>query len=299
MASGPVAFVLSGGGKMASTEIGMLVALTEAGIRPDFVLGSSAGAMIGAVFAERADTSALSPAYECWTEILTAPPLRWSVPRGLYRLLSPTARQEAQDCLGSIIQRHTAARTFEELAVHYECNAVRLNTLREHWFDSGPLIPAVLSAGAAPGITSYAKVGGHTYFDGGFLDPIPLERALQLGARTVYILQTTDFSQESRFPQVLWRAGVVEGTFRLMFNSLLDDLPEGTEVHLLPIGRENPSHGLNLLRRVYGFDSAHARGEGERYMEMAYQATAAYLRFEGQVGNSARKRVGTRKHEGS
>ncbi|MQY07653.1 patatin-like phospholipase family protein [Actinomadura macrotermitis] len=298
MASGPIAFVLSGGGKMASTELGMLAALTEAGIHPDLVLGSSAGAMIGAVFADRAgraDTTGLDAVYECWTEILTARPLRWSVPHGLYRLVSPAARARARECLRTILERHIGARTFEELGVRFECNALQLNTMSEHWFGSGPLVPAVLAAGAAPAILSHTRVDGKVYLDGGFLDPVPLDRALQLGARTVYVLQASDFAHARRFPRALWEAGIAEGTFRIMFSSLLDNLPEGTEVHLLPIGRRNTPHGVNMIRQIYGFDAGRARDEGERYMEAAYRATAAYLRFESQTGRSARKRTGPRR----
>ncbi|POM27865.1 NTE family protein RssA [Actinomadura rubteroloni] len=293
--SGPVAFVLSGGGKMASTELGMLAALAEAGIRPDIVLGSSAGAIIGAAFADRSGAGVLGSVYDCWTEILTAPPLEWTIPHAVARLISPRARTEAQNCVRSIVQRHIKARTFDELAVHFECNAVQLGTLREHWFDSGPLIPALLSAGAAPAMIAHTKVDGANYIDGGFINPVPVDRALHLGARTVYVLQASDFSEAPSFPRTLWEKGPTEGSFRFLFDKLLRDLPEGTEVHLLPIGRRSPPHGLNMLRRIYGFDTARARYEGEHYMEAAYQATAAYLRLEGQVGKSARKRVGTRR----
>jgi NTE family protein len=291
--SGPVAFVLSGGGKMASTELGMLAALAEAEIRPDVVLGSSAGAIIGAAFADR--SSNLGPVYDCWTEILTAPALEWTIPHATARLISPRARARAKECLRSIVERHIRARTFDELAVPFECNALQVRSLRAHWFGSGPLVPALLAAGAAPGMVAHTKIGGESYIDGGFVDPVPVDRAVQLGARTVYVLQASDFGERPLFPRTLWETGLAEGSFRFLFEKFLRDLPEGVEVHLLPIGRRHPPHGLNMMRRIYGFDTAPAGREGEHYMEAAYQATAAYLRLEGQVGRSARRRIGTRR----
>ncbi|MFC0042723.1 patatin-like phospholipase family protein [Actinomadura rayongensis] len=288
--SGPVAFVLSGGGKMASTELGMLAALAEAEIRPDMVLGSSAGAIIGAAFADR--PGALGSVYDCWTEILTAPALKWTIPHATARLISASARARAQDCLRSIVERHIKARTFDELAVHFECNAIEMRSVREHWFDSGPLVPALLSAGAAPGMVAHTRIGGERYIDGGFVDPVPVDRAVRLGARTVYVLQASDFGETPHFPRTFWEAGFAEGSFRFVFEKLLRDLPDGVEVHLLPLGRRRTPHGLDMIRRIYGFDTAEAGREGEHYMEAAYQATAAYLRLEGQIGRSARKRVG-------
>ena len=55
-APGTVAFVLGGGGVLGATQVGMLRALLEAGVTPDLIVGTSVGAINGAVFA--ADPSA-------------------------------------------------------------------------------------------------------------------------------------------------------------------------------------------------------------------------------------------------
>ena len=57
-ASGPVAFVLSGGGSLGSIQVGMVQALYERGIRPDLIVGASAGALNGAFLASRPATVA-------------------------------------------------------------------------------------------------------------------------------------------------------------------------------------------------------------------------------------------------
>ena len=59
-ARGPVAFVLSGGGSLGAVQVGMLQALTESGIRPDLLIGTSVGA-VNAAWMARASPTTMEP----------------------------------------------------------------------------------------------------------------------------------------------------------------------------------------------------------------------------------------------
>ena len=64
-----VAFVLQGGGSLAAGQVGMLRALFEAGIRPDLVIGSSAGALNAVAFAQNPTTAGLDELQDLWSRL--------------------------------------------------------------------------------------------------------------------------------------------------------------------------------------------------------------------------------------
>ena len=72
--------------------------------------------------------------------------------------------------------------TFEELPVRFQVCAASIERAAEHWFDSGPVVDAVVASAAVPGLLPPAKVGDEHYLDGGIVNSIPLGRAVQLGA---------------------------------------------------------------------------------------------------------------------
>lgn len=61
-----VAFVLQGGASLAAVQVGMLRALTESGIRPDLVVGSSAGALNAVAFAQDPTSNGLDQLHQLW-----------------------------------------------------------------------------------------------------------------------------------------------------------------------------------------------------------------------------------------
>lgn len=80
--AGPIAFVLSGGGSIGSIQVGMLHALYERGVRPDFIVASSAGALIGAFLASRpATVTTAQELGRIWSELRSREvfPIRLSV----------------------------------------------------------------------------------------------------------------------------------------------------------------------------------------------------------------------------
>src|SRR3954464_10621826 len=64
-----VAFVLQGGGSLAAGQVGMLRALFEAGVRPDLLIGSSAGALNAVAFAQNPTTAGLDELHELWSRL--------------------------------------------------------------------------------------------------------------------------------------------------------------------------------------------------------------------------------------
>lgn len=262
----PVAFVLSGGGNLGALQIGMLRALVERDIRPDLVIGCSVGAINGAGLAEDPTLVGVGRLERLWRE-LDGKDL---MPSGfLPRAVGLARKGEAihdNEGLRRALEDQLAARTFEDLAVPFQCVATDVLGVREVWFGSGPLVEPILASAALPAVYPAVEIDGVRYLDGAIVDDVPMGRAVELGARTVYVLQVGAFSRprpEPRRPldvaiQAYWIAR------HHRFKRELAAVPPAVTVHLLPTG-QTPSMRYNDFTR-----SAELIG-------LAYAASSDYL----------------------
>jgi hypothetical protein len=147
---GPVAFVLGGGGLLGASEIGMLRALFEAGRRPDLVVGTSVGALNGALVAADPTPASLDRLAALWRSMSTNEV--FSV--GLARLRD-VARHRTHlhpiTPLRDLVDRELGHARIEDLAVPFQCCAASIERAAETWFSSGPVSAAVTASCAVPG----------------------------------------------------------------------------------------------------------------------------------------------------
>jgi NTE family protein len=264
------AFVLGGGGVLGAVEVGMLRALLEAGIRPDVVVGTSVGALNGAFFAADPTPTAVARLGELWQELSGGDVFGGSViSRARTALRTGTSLHSAEP-LRALLNRHLPA-TFEDLAVPFSCVAASIERAAERWFDSGPLTEAVLASCAVPGLFPPARIGDEHYLDGGLVHSIPVGRAVQLGATTIYVLQVGRIERDLVAPTRLWQVGTVafEVVRRHRFAADMAGLPAGVTAHVLPTGDTAPSLREDLRYR----DTARVTAR----VQTAYAATCAYL----------------------
>jgi NTE family protein len=114
------------------------------------------------------------------------------------------------------------------------------------------------------------KIGDEHYLDGGLVNSIPVGRAVELGARTVYVLQVGRIERPLTAPERPWEVATVafEIARRHRFAADMAALPPEVEVHVLPTG----AGGDDLSPLGYrSFDRAQSR------IDRAYEATSAYL----------------------
>lgn len=269
-ARGPVALVLGGGGILGASEVGMLRALLDAGVRPDIVVGTSVGAINGALVAADPTRDAVERLTSLWTQATRAGVFTDSWWRQAVRVARLGTHLHSSDSLRDLLTEHLPDRPIEDLAVHFECVAARIETASARWFDRGPVVEAVLASCAVPGLLPAVTIDGAHYLDGGLVHSIPIARALALGARRVYVLQVGRIEHPLQAPRRAWEVGVVafEIARRHRFNEELASVPEGIEVHVLPTGMVG-SPSLSLRYR----GAAHVR---ER-IDQAFAATSEYL----------------------
>lgn len=154
--------VLSGGGARGYAHLGALRALTEHGIFPDVIAGTSVGSLIGVLYADGHTPDELftyAKSIKLW-ELVES-----TIPRvGLFKATG----------IGAILRKHLRVKTFEELklpmnviAADIECGEVKV-------FNSGKIIPAITASCSVPIIFTPVEINGHHYVDGGLLKNFPV-----------------------------------------------------------------------------------------------------------------------------
>jgi NTE family protein len=262
----PVAFVLSGGGNLGALQIGMMRALLEHDIRPDLILGCSVGAINGAGLAEDPTLAGTLRLERLWRALdgKELMPAGW-LPNAVAIARRGEAIHESHG-LRRHLEQTLTARTFEELSVPFQCVATDVAGVREVWFRSGPLIQPILASAALPAVYPAVEIDGVRYLDGGIVDDVPMSRAVELGARTLYVLQVGLFSRPRPEPKrpldVAVQAYWIARHHR--FKRELAAMPSDIELHLLPTGQA-PLMRYNDFTRT------------SELISLAYEASSAYL----------------------
>jgi NTE family protein len=263
--TGGTAFVLGGGGVLGAAEVGMLQALSEAGIRPDLVVGTSVGAINGALVAADPTPGAVDRLRGVWEELASRRVFAGSVLGRVGTLARTRTHLHPREPLRELLEAALPVRTFAELPVPFQCVAASIERAAEHWFTDGPLVDAVLASCAVPGLLPPVQIGGEHYLDGGLVHSIPVGRAVALGAATVYVLHVGRIDRPLRPPARPWEVATVafEIARRHRFAADLAALPEGVAVHVLPAGDAAPPGAANLRYRDFSgvsarIDRAHA-----------------------------------------
>jgi NTE family protein len=263
---GPVAFALPSGANMGAIQVGMLRALVEHHIYPDLVLGSSIGAVNGAGFADDPTPRGIDRLERIWCTIAA----RDLFPRRRVSSAVALARRgpgiHPADGLRQVIVRMMAANSFEELKTPFHCVATEVQQAREAWFDSGPLVDVLLASTALPAVFPAVEIGGRRYMDGGVVVDVPIRRAVELGARTVYVLGLGRLAREWAEPRRPLDAAIEAYWIarRHRFQRDLAALPDDVTLHVLP--HDQPAR----LR----FDDVAPIGA---LIQMGYDATRKYL----------------------
>jgi len=177
-----VAFVLQGGGSLAAGQVGMLRALLEAGIRPDVVVGSSAGAINAVAFAQDPTASGLAELRRRWISVhrhdvfpLSPRPLLAGLSGRSDWLVSPRR-------LRAWIEEGLHIRQLGDAVIRVGVATTDAVTGQSVVLSAGPALEALLASTAIPGVFPPVRIAGQRLLDGGVAADIPLRQAEQLGA---------------------------------------------------------------------------------------------------------------------
>lgn len=168
-----VALVLGGGGLRGFAHVGVLQALEEAGIRPDLVVGTSVGAVVGAAYASGLSAAQVEQA------------AREIVPSSLIDFTLSTSGLMRGEHIARWVGRVTRHTPIEHFPIRFAAMATDLQSGRPMALTSGPAGRATQASAAVPGVTiPVAYRGGHLV-DGGSASLVPVRLARAMGAHTV------------------------------------------------------------------------------------------------------------------
>src|ERR1700722_12172881 len=187
----PVGFVLGGGGSLGAVQVGMLEALTEHGITPDLVTGTSVGSLNGAVIALN-PTGAANRLSHAWARITRNQVFPGGLLAQARTLQHSKTHLFPNTGLAAVIADFLGATTtFDDLQLPFAAVTMDIATATPYVIDSGPLLPALLASAAIPGIYPSVRHDGRTLYDGGVVANVPLVQALAMGARSLVVLDCT------------------------------------------------------------------------------------------------------------
>ena len=234
------AFVLGGGGHLGAHEVGMLRALLERDIVPDLVVGTSIGAINGAMVAADPALPTVDRLTALWSSIADRDILGGSLFSSVRQLARSGTHAYSNRSLRALLRETLTVATIEELAVPFQCVAASIERGTAVYFESGPLLDAVLASSAVPGLLPPVEIDGEHYLDGGLVDSIPLGRAVTLGATDVFVLQVGRVEQPLTPPRRPWEVAMVafEIARRHRFVRDLATVPADVRVHVLPTGEQ-------------------------------------------------------------
>ena len=197
-----IGLVLSGGGAKGSAHIGALRFLESKGIKPDFIAGTSVGAMIGGLYAMGYTVDELEDIVvnTDWdflqkdeisrrnlligqggknkNSIITLPieGFKPSLSSGLY------AGQNLITFLGILSRKYENDISFDSLAIPFRCVATNLETGKPTVFDHGNLAKSIRSSMTIPTILTPYEIDGELYVDGGLVNNFPTDVIKAMGA---------------------------------------------------------------------------------------------------------------------
>ena len=250
----------------------MLRALLGRGIRPDVIVGTSIGAVNGVLVAADPSEAVTHRLSRLWASPEARVVYGGSASRQLMRVARRGTHLHSPKPLRDMLLRELGpVTTFADLPVRFECCAASIERAAEHWFTSGPLVQAVLASSAVPGLLPPIRIEGEHFIDGGIVNSIPVGRAVELGAGTVYVLQVGRIDRPLKAPRYLWDVAKVafEVSRRHRYAREMAALPPSVNVHVLPTGGGSDRDDSPLAYR----DMAAAA----RRIDRAYEASARYL----------------------
>ncbi len=185
------AFVLTGGGSLGAVQVGMLQALLERDIRPDLLVGASAGALNAAfVGGHGFSESSLHALAGIWRRLRRHDVFPFDPSRHLLALAGARPSLCAPDALARLIAANLASDLLEDARIPVHVVATDVLSGRDVVIGSGDATSAVLASASIPSVFPAVERDGLILFDGGVANNAPISHAVALGAERVVVLPT-------------------------------------------------------------------------------------------------------------
>jgi NTE family protein len=170
-----IGLALGGGAARGFAHVGVIAVLEEAGLKPQVVVGTSAGSLVAALYASGKTSAQLQQTALNMEEVALTDWMLPIVGRGMFR----------GEALGRYVNDLVAGRLIENMAIPLGIVATDLNSGEALLFQRGDTGTAVRASSAVPAVFLPVKINGREYVDGGLVSPVPVRFARRMGADVV------------------------------------------------------------------------------------------------------------------
>jgi NTE family protein len=211
-----------GGAARGFAHIGVIQVLEENGIKPDLVVGTSAGSLVASLYATGRDGKAMQKIAEDMEESSITD---WTLPffnrGGVLR----------GDAYAKYVGTLVSQKLIEQAAMPLGIVATDLQTGQGVLFRRGDIATAVRASSAVPGVFPPVKIAGVDYVDGGLASPVPVRFARQMGATVVIAV---DISSSPDGESADGTLNILLKTFTIMAKSINDFELKNADVMVRP-----------------------------------------------------------------
>ena len=188
------AVVLSGGGSLGAAQIGALRALLESGVRPDLLVGCSVGALNAAALAVDPVPARLDALEQAWRGLSAQDVFGPSRRLASHALQVAVRRQDhlyESHALRALVQRFVPVSDLAQTAVPCHVVTTDLRSGESCWWSSGDPVGVLTASACLPAVFAPVPLADSLHVEGGVTCPVPVDRAVQLGAARTWVIDVT------------------------------------------------------------------------------------------------------------
>ena len=202
--------------------MGVIAVLEEAGIKPQYVVGTSAGSLVAALYASGKTSPQLQQTALSMEEVAITDWMMPIVGRGMFR----------GEALARYVNELLAGRLMENMAIPLGIVATDLGNGNAVLFQRGDTGTAVRASSAVPAVFVPVKINGRDYVDGGLVSPVPVRFARQMGADLVIAVDISSAPEANPADGTLQ---ILLQTFAIMGKSINDYELKGADLVVRPL----------------------------------------------------------------
>ena len=198
---------VAGGAARGFAHIGVIQVLEEAGIKPNLVVGTSAGSVVAAIYASGKTGAQLQRIADVMDQSALTDWNMSILKRGMMR----------GEALERFIRQQTGSKNIEQLPLSLGVVATDLQSGEGILFQKGDIATAVHASSAVPSVFEPVKIGEREYVDGGLVSPVPVRYARQMGADIVVAVDISSTPEGNKSEDMF---KILLQTFTIMSKSI-------------------------------------------------------------------------------
>ena len=231
---GKTAFVFSGGGSLGAIQVGMLRVLLSYGLKPDFVVGASVGAINASYFASAPDAECIGRLEQIWCGLRRADIFPFSLTNA-FGLVRHRGYIVDPGKLRRVVETNLPCSRIEDAKIPLHIMATTQQGIGIR-LSSGSAVDAILASTAIPGVFPAVDINGEALMDGAVAANTPVRLAADLGASRIIILPTGYACALKEPPKGAIARALHAVTLMIAWQLIyeLERMSEGIQVHVVP-----------------------------------------------------------------